>query len=908
MRLVLMLMVFCAPMLMSGQVGVGAIRIEVKDDSGAPMEVAGQLENLRSGAVLQFRSGTDGRRLLEGLTYGRYRMRVAAVGFATQSLEVELRTEAVLNRSITMKMGSSAYRVDVLGTAPLPGVERTLAEIPAPVQTAASVDIENSGALNLPEFLNRRLNGVFVNEMQGNPFQVDLNFRGYTASPLLGTPQGISIYMDGVRMNQSFGEVVNWDLIPRIVIAETTLIPGSNPLFGLNTLGGAVAMETKDGRKYPGMMLQASGGSFGRKMADLEYGGSNGKGLDWYGAGSLFFEDGWRESSPSNVRQFFGRIGRQGAKASLGLSIAYANNALIGNGLQEQRFLERDYGSFYTKPDITKNRSPLLNLRGRRGLAGGWSVSGNVYYRYVRSSTVNGDINEASLDQQLYQPSAADQRALREAGYVGFPTSGANATNTPFPFWRCIAQVLQNDEPGEKCNGLIHRSRTSQYNFGGAGQMSWTGALAGHRNQFTAGGAFDGNRVSFLQSTQLGYLNPDRSVTGLAAFADGLTGGDVDGQPFDTRVDLKGRIETASVYATDTISLGSAWNLTFSGRYNRTLVDNRDQILPQGGLGSLNGRHVFARFNPALGATVQLRSALNAYLSYSEGNRAPSSIELGCADPNSPCKLPNSMAGDPPLKQVLTRTVETGLRGSLGENWKWNAGYFRAENRDDILFVASEQTGFGYFKNFGKTRRQGMESGVHGRVGRFTMGGVYTFLDASFRSVEEVNGLGNSTNDKAASGIPGVEGTIEIAAGSRIPLIPQQMGKVYVDLQVTKKLSLNVGVVAVSSSIARGNENNRHKADGRYYLGPGESGGYGVANFGARYQLMRRVQLWMQINNLFDRRYYSAAQLGPTGFNAAGNYVARPFAVVAGEYPVQQATFYAPGAPRGAWGGLRFQF
>ena len=339
--------------------------------------------------------------------------------------------------------------------------------------------------------------------------------------------------------------------------------------------------------------------------------------------------------------------------------------------------------------------------------------------------------------------------------------------------------------------------------------------------------------------------------------------------------------------------------MTFSGRYNRTVVDNRDQILPQGGLGSLNGRHVFARFNPAFGATVRLGGQVNAYGSYSEGNRAPSSIELGCADPNSPCKLPNSMAGDPPLDQVVTRTVETGLRGGLGENWKWNAGYFRAGNRDDILFVASEQTGFGYFKNFGMTRRQGLETGMNGRVGRFTMGGVYTLLDASFRSPEAVNGVGNSSN---------VEGTIEIEPGARIPLIPRQMGKAYLDLQVTKTFSLNLGVVAVSSMIARGNENNRHKADGRYYLGPGVSPGYGVANLGARYQLMRRVQLWVQINNLLNRRYYSAAQLGPTGFTAAGNFVARPFAAIEGEYPLQQATFYAPGAPRGAWGGLRFQF
>ena len=86
--------------------------------------------------------------------------------------------------------------------------------------------------------------------MQSNPFQADINYRGYTASPLLGTPQGLSVYMDGVRLNQPFGDVVSWDLIPRLAIASTTLMPGSNPLFGLNTLGGALAIQTKDGRDH----------------------------------------------------------------------------------------------------------------------------------------------------------------------------------------------------------------------------------------------------------------------------------------------------------------------------------------------------------------------------------------------------------------------------------------------------------------------------------------------------------------------------------------------------------------------------------------------------------------------------------------------------------------------------------
>ena len=147
------------------------------------------------------------------------------------------------------------------------------------MQAANQRDIENSGALNLSDFLNKRLNGVYVNEIQGNPYQPDLNYRGYTASPLLGTPQGISIYMDGVRLNQPFGDVVSWDLIPKFAVSEVALMPGSNPLFGLNTLGGALSLQTKDGRGGNHTEITLTGGSFGRKIGEFET-----RGLQFQGA------------------------------------------------------------------------------------------------------------------------------------------------------------------------------------------------------------------------------------------------------------------------------------------------------------------------------------------------------------------------------------------------------------------------------------------------------------------------------------------------------------------------------------------------------------------------------------------------------------------------------------------------
>ena len=820
--------------------------------------------------------------------------------------------------------GDPSFRVQVIATTPLPGVDLLLEEIPAPVQTAVAAEIHASGALDMADFLNRRFTSVHVNETQGNPYQADLNYRGYTASPLLGTPQGLSVYMDGVRMNQPFGDVVSWDLIPRMAISSTTLIPGSNPLFGLNTLGGAISVQTKDGRTAPGTSVQAVYGSGVSRSLEVETGGSRrSSGLNWYLAGNLFAEDGWRDVSPTDVRQWFSKLGWHQEKTDLALTFAYADNSLTGNGLQDFRLLDADYRSVYTSPDATTNRASFLNLSLSHTASRTLSMAGNAYYRDIRADTTNGDINEDSLDQSLYQLSAADIKALTAAGYTGFPITGANASNTPFPSWRCIAQALEADEPSEKCNGLLTNTHTRQHNYGASGQATWRTAAGPHHNQFTAGAAVDASRVDFDQLSQFGYLNPDRTVTTVNAFADGTT--NQNGEPVDTRVNLHGSPDTWSLYATDTLALGSAWHATASGRYNRTTIDNTDRLNPGGGPGSLDGVYHYGRFNPAVGLTFTPSAPINAYFGFSEGSRAPTSIELGCADPNEPCKLPNSLAGDPPLGQVTTHTWEAGVRGSTRSNqiqmqtdsglsrkrvaqFDWSAGFFRSTNTDDILFVTSDQTGFGYFKNFGQTRRQGLELSADGRVNTVTIGAGYTFLDATYQSSETLDGSSNSTNDAALTGSKGFEGTVDVAPGDRIPLIPRHMFKSFADIPVTRKGSVDVDLVTVSSAFARGNENNLHQPDGTYYLGSGSSGAYATVNLGARYQLTRAVQLIAQINNVFDTHYETAAQLGPAGFTAAGAFVARPLPAVGGEFPLVGTTFVAPGAPTTFWIGTRVKF
>lgn len=790
---------------------------------------------------------------------------------------------------------------DIVVTAPTP-----LADGGTPFRSFDDDRIEAAHATDLTDYLRRMTGGVFVNDVQNNPLQPDINYRGFTASPLLGTPQGLSVYVDGVRVNQPFGDVVSWDLIPKSAIRSVEVVPGSNPLFGRNTLGGAIAVRTKDGLSDPGYELEASYGSFRRRTAEAQAGGRIGGGFDWFASGDYFAERGWRDFSPSEAYQLFGKLGWSDAATRLTLSTSFADTDLNGNGLQEQRLLAADRSSVYTHPDKTRNRAVLVNLGGEHRLSDVLSLSGNAFYRRIRTRTFNGDINDEALGQNPYQPNADELAALAAAGITGAPASGETQANTPFPRFRCIANALLNDEPNEKCNGLINRSATRQREYGATGEVTLTAPLGGMANRLTIGASYVRGSADFSQSSQFGYLTPARGivgVTGPGAFADGTQASE---EAFDARVDLYGRTTSFGIYGIDTLSLTPALRVALSARYDRTTVHNRDRITPGGGTGSLDGDHRFQRFNPALSVAWTPSPAFGIDAAIAQTSRTPSAIELGCADPESPCRLPNALAGDPPLDQVIARTVEAGVHGGRS-GLTWRVSAFRTDNRDDILFVADDTAGFGYFRNFGRTRRQGIDVDAGYVAGPLRLSAHYTYLDATYRSPETVGGEGNSSNDGPA---PGFEGDIDIAKGDRIPLIPRHVFKAGVDWTPAPPVTLNLDMVAVSGMIARGNENNEHEPDGLYYLGRGGTRGYAVFNAGAEWRPVTRLSLFVQVHNLFDRRYNTAAQLGSAGFDASGNFVARPFAgpVIDGERPLQGSTFYAPGSPRAVQAGARVRF
>jgi outer membrane receptor protein involved in Fe transport len=757
-------------------------------------------------------------------------------------------------------------KIDVISTTPLQGIGLPLEQIPANIQSVKAKDIETQKSLSIADYINQNLTGVSVNDTQNNPYQPDVSFRGYLASPLLGNPQGLSVFIDGVRVNEPFGDVVNWDLIPMNAINSINLIPGSNPLFGLNTLGGALSVQTKSGRTNPGGAVEAYMGSWGRKAGSAEFGGVSEDGsVDYFISGNIFSEDGWRDFSPSDVGQVFGKLGWQNEKTSLNLSFTGADNELIGNGLAPQDFLDfQGRESILTRPDKTENKLAFFNLNGSHFFNDDVQLSGNVYYRKARTNTLNGDGND-DFDEEVGDD----------------PLNGGNGDGIldPAELAFQLAECVANNDADENCSGALNRTSSRRTGYGFNTQLTFGQDLAGMKNQFIAGFGYDYGKTNFKQSTEYGLVNGTRGIDALGFFSD------------EAPVDLKGESKTWSLFATDTLSLNPMWHITMSARYNHTRVENLDRLNPipnpiEALNTSLTSDQSYNRINPAVGVNFTPSKNLTAYASYNEGSRAPTAIELGCANPAQPCRLPNAFAGDPPLDQVVAKTFEGGLRGKITPEIGWSFSAYRAQNNDDIQFIASTTTGAGFFDNVGKTRRQGVDAALNGSIDKFSWSLGYSYVKATYQSNFEIVSELNET-------VPGSE-IQQVGKGDNIPGIPQHQLKLRAAYDVSSNWNVGTNIFAFSDQYARGNENNQYDGEGA------KVGGYMVMNLDTRYSFGNSGwQLFARVNNVFDREYNNAGLLGEHRFDA-----------VTGAFTGNEVTpaFFAPGAPRAGWFGVRYEF
>ncbi len=805
---------------------------------------------------------------------------------ATSSSSDTIKTEGV-------EVKAKKFRV----ITPLPGLSIDRGTSTTNIQSATGKEIAESKAINVTEFMNSELQSVSVNDYAGNPFQQDLNFRGFTASPSIGTPQGISVYLDGVRVNEAFGDVVNWNLIPMNAIQSLDLISGTNPLFGLNTLGGALAIRTKNGFTDHYLRAQMFGGAWGRQQVQVSNGYNNGT-IGFFSAYNHFEEDGWRKSSPSGLRQLFNVATMRLGRAEINLSALNIDSELVGNGLLpiETAAIPSLRDSVYTAPDSAKSNLRHYNLNIRWDVTDNASISLLAYRRYLDQNAVGAEV-------------------------YGNP-AGRYGTDPAM-------------------NGVFDVSSLSQENMGGAIQLS----MDLDKHQISAGITYDANRVKFQQTQQLGLIDENHVLRYVTPDYD-TTFFDVPNSALDpvVRNNLRGGSHTSSLFATDTWSPTDNLHITYGARFNWTNVTNflrADRGADLNNLQGVNlkstslecksttnpgarwicseGDYNYFSFNPALGVAWEAKEDLTVYSNISRGSRAPTVIELGCAlDPEkdktpgstnyqSGCSIPTALTSDPYLKQVRSTAYEAGLRGS-NYGFDWNVGAFRTELKDDILFVPLGTKNRGVFDNFGQTLRQGIEMGMKGTFGKSTLSLNYTWMRATFESPAIVINESHSANTAPTT----LQAFVTIEKGDQLPGMPNHIFQANWKYQFSDRFDTSLGMIAHSSAFVRGNESNDYAArpatndastgvdrDPYDYVGIGKTSGYAVLNLRANYKFDHGITAFLKVDNLLDKDYATAGVLGRNQFTANGVYQEDGAAWT-------NTTFIGLGAPRALWVGLNF--
>ena len=740
------------------------------------------------------------------------------------------------------------YETTVVAATPLHGSLLPSDRVAANVQTATGKAIDGSHDLDITQFMNESLGSVTINQVQENPLQPDFQYRGFVASPVLGASEGVSVFLNGVRLNEPFGDIVNWDLIPPGAIRSLNLMPGSNPLFGLNTLGGALSMETKTGFSDPGAQAEVWGGSFGRAVVEVEAGG-HGEHWAYFGAGRFFTESGWREHSPSQALNGFLSATYRNGGSTLDLSLIGANTAMAGIGATPVQLLAVDRNAVYTYPDETHNRMLMAILRGDQTLSLNNRLSATAYFRVSRTLTANGDQGEWG---QCMSPSPTADVCADDMTTVILDPNG-----NPVPF-----------DPNNPYDGSDNTTYTRQIGFGGSVQGSFEAPIAKHENHLFVGASVDEGLIRFRSQTVLAQLNGSRETI------------DTDFVDPTSLVAVDGTVTTLGIFASDTFALVKDLFLTVSGRFNYSAQSLQDQLG-----GDLSGDHHYQRLNPAVGLSYQPRPAIGVYVSYSESARAPTPMELTCASPTDPCRLPNEFVADPPLAQVVARTFEAGVRGHLGRGRAfvdYALSAFRTANSNDILFTsAGPIPNEGYFSNVGDTLRQGIEARLHGRVrlsprgGRLEWSANYTYLDATFQT--------SFPSPSASNPLANSAGQIPVVAGDHLPSIPAQVGKASITWIAPFGLALGATVIGNSGQYYRGDEAN---------LLP-QIPGYVLLNLRADYIFARWISGFVKVDNVFNADYASFGVLG----DATSVFPA-----------YTDPRFQGPGEPRALWAGVNVHY
>ena len=692
--------------------------------------------------------------------------------------------------------------IDVVGLGPLDRAGESADRVPWTVHRVAPEALDLSAVSGVGALLEAELPGVSLAPAQGSALQSGVLYRGFGASPLLGANQGLSVYEDGVRVNEIFGDVVAWDLVPTFAAEQVDLLPGANPMFGLNTLGGALALDTGSGFDSERLDLTLEAGSFGRRAGEFGAGGTFGAGDEygWFVGGRSFEEAGWRDFSPSSLRQALAKISHRGERERIDFAVGVADNDLIGNGVTPVELLEIDRAEVFTHPDRTWNELFFPRLRIGRTIGPELELEAQIYVRSNDVATYNADAFEGDDDDDDDLGHDDDDRDDDDH---------------------------EDDDDHDEFDAVNNRSRTEQEGLGASIQIS--GLTESGR--WLAGASWDGGRADFAFETELAWLTDTRTTIGSGMLLPG------------SEVGLHAETGHAGLWALrHWTTAGDRLTWTLQARYNDSRIELNDQLGT-----ALDGDHGFSRLVPSAGfvweASSEGRSSVLLFGNVSQSSRVPTPVELTCADPDDPCRLPNAFVADPPLDQVVTTSAELGLRGG-GRAVRWSAALFHSDSADDVIFVSSGAgTSAGYFTNVDATRRQGLELWARGSHGRLNWDASCTLLDATFQ-----DRLMLSSPPHPLAG----DGEIEVEPGDFLPGVPRRQFRAGADVRLGDRALLGARLLGDSTRYLRGDEANLLEPVGSAWRG----------DLWSRIELTPSLDLDLEVSNVTDREYATFGALG----------------------------------------------
>ncbi|MEO0031572.1 MAG: hypothetical protein RIS94_1330 [Pseudomonadota bacterium] len=706
--------------------------------------------------------------------------------------------------------------------------------------------LDASAHADLARALERAVPGLSLGDASGNPWQAAINWRGFSVSALQGAEQGMAVYLDGVRFNQPFGDVVLLDLLPESALVSAQ-VNDANPVLGRNALAGSLLLQTGDGVSLGGMREAVDIDSIGSVGSTFSMG--RGDAADnLLIATELRHDKGWRVDSPSNLMRGFAKAIHRGTGWGAELSALGADTDLTGNGVAPVELLQADWRAVFTRPDTT--RTGYVRL-----VAAPWvetSETGRLelraYWQHISRRSANGDL----ADFGACEDDAAHLCVAEDGGGFADPLL---SSGTPVAIDPAVARYA-----------VYNRGRERTGTFGATLQWLDERATDAGTRRIALGMAWEQARTQFQADSELGMLEADRSVTAFGlpiATADGAI----------TPVDVISRSTDLALFASAGVPITRSLGVEAGARLSRNRVVLEDRIGT-----ALNGSHRFTRLNPSIELDYAAPHTLKLTAGFALTSRNPTPAELSCADAEAPCTLANFFIADPPLKVVTARNWHGGVSGGHAPGLSWRINAWRADTRNDIRMIAAGLRGRAYFANLGATRRQGMEVSVDWQRDGWVASASYGFTDARFREGFRTTSPQNPQAD--------ANGLITVSPGSQLPGVPRHAFNLRLARE-TRSWSAGVALRARSGQFLLGDEGN----------GNPRTPAYAVFDLDGRVALTPGIEVVAQLRNLFDRHYVTF------GTFAAISDIALTEALGASD-----PRAYAPATPRRLTVSLRTRF